>query len=362
MKILIQLILIFTPCSLIAQNCNCLLNFKSVVASVTENYSGFEDKTKNRRIEELKSFTKILQKKAAFAPNTDSCYVILRTWTEYFKDHHLRVQLDWEYRKKNPEIANRLEKLFVQKTTSSATNEKLDPRTGIRVLNGNTLFLRLPSFEWSEKRIIDSILISNDAKLKTAENLIIDIRGNNGGTDYVYNKLLPLLYTNPIIGKPDEYRSSRGNLEILEENKRNSELSLESKEFLNLIIGKMKAQPYGYINPSGKDNYEIRLDTIYEFPKRVSIIVDNNTASSAETFLLTAMQSKKVLVYGENTAGIIDYGSTQFFYMPCKDLNLVIPIARSTRLPDHPLDNIGITPDVKVSKKDIISVVSHMMQ
>lgn len=364
MKILILCLIVSAPLFLFGQDCNCLVNFDSTVSKVKANYSGFSDKVKKNNVKDFNKFTAQLRKKAILASNTDSCYVILRTWTNYFKDHHLRVQLDWRYREKYPEVAKRLNKLFVVPNNVPRSEERLDPNTHIKELDANTLLIRLPSFEWSEKKLIDSLLIAYRKRLETSENLIIDIRGNSGGTDYVYSSLLPFLYTNPIIGKPDEYRSSKDNIQALEDNLKDNDLSAASKEFLSKLIILMKAKPNGYVNPSGKDSFEIKLDSVYEFPKKVAILIDRNSASSAETFLLTASQSKKVKLYGENSAGIIDYGSTQFFNIPCKELNLVIPIARSKRLPERPIDNIGIAPNVSIGSEEIdkVKIVHKMMR
>jgi C-terminal processing protease CtpA/Prc len=129
-------------------------------------------------------------------------------------------------------------------------------------------------------------------------------------------------------------------------------LSKAGKEFLTNIINLMKQYPNQFVNPSGKDSFEIKLDTVYQYPTSIAILIDRNTASSAELFLLSAMQSTKVKVYGENSAGMLDYNNTQYFDIPCKNFNLVIPIGRSTRLPENPIDNIGVKPNIRIDQKE----------
>lgn len=51
------------------------------------------------------------------------------------------------------------------------------------VLNQNTAILRFPSFSFSEKRKIDSIIEANWQRITNIENLIIDLRNNGGGSD-----------------------------------------------------------------------------------------------------------------------------------------------------------------------------------
>ncbi|RZL21761.1 MAG: hypothetical protein EOO96_24160 [Pedobacter sp.] len=350
------------PLYLLAQDCDCKLNFVSTVSQVTANYSGYSDKVKS--LKDFKKFTSKLQQKAKITKSTDSCYVILNTWIGYFKDHHLRVQFPWRYREKYPDVVKRLNKLLLKTDGRPKAEEKLNDVTQIKQLSAETFLLRLPSFEWSEKKLIDSLIAIHKGQLQKTSNWIIDIRGNSGGIDYTYSSLLPFIYSNPVQVKPDEYRSSNGNIAILTENLNDKDLPESSKQFISNLIALMKANPNGYVNPSGKDFFEIKLDSIYPFPKKIAILMDRNSQSSAETFLLTAKQSNKVTLYGENTAGVIDYGSTQFFDLPCQDFDLVIPIARSKRLPQNPIDNIGIAPNINISpkEKDQVKVVEQMME
>lgn len=347
-----------------AQDCDCALNFNYTVKHVTADYAGFNDKVKDLNRKEFELLTKSLRKRAANAKGTDSCFVILRTWTDYFKDNHLRVQLDWRYKKKYPDVAKQLARRFAKPVVSPDANEKPGSETKISKLDANTLLIRLPTFVWDEKKNIDSVIQVYSTQIKEIPNWIIDLRGNDGGTDYAFSGLLPYLYTNPIQIKPDEYRSSTGNIEILEENLKDNDLSKEAKAFISNLISLMKAQPNGFVNPSGKESFEMKLDTVYKYPSKVAILIDRGTASSAESFLITAKQSKKVKVYGENSAGTLDYANTQYFNIPCNDLNLVIPISRSKRLPEHPIDNIGIAPDVRINATtpDKLNAIKSLMQ
>jgi hypothetical protein len=356
--------LILSSHDLFAQDCNCVGNFDYMVGRVTDSYAGFSDKVTKATQTKYASLTSQLRRKALTSNETDSCYLILRTWTNFFNDRHLRVQMDWRYREKNPDAVKRLNAFFKKPAPYSVSRDSLSSQSSIDSLSPVTLLIRLPSFEWSEKRIIDSLIKSNEMVMAKTSNWIIDIRGNSGGTDYAFSSLLPFLYTTPVKTYPDEFRSSKTNIEILQESLKDESVSTQAKEFTVRLIGLMKAQPTGYVNPYGKTYFESKLDSVYNYPKRVAILIDHNSASSAESFLLTAMQSKKVIVFGENSAGILDYDNVQFFDIPDKNFNLVIPIARSTRLPDHPIDNIGITPNVKIGSqiKDQVSFIRGKLE
>ncbi|WP_293306610.1 S41 family peptidase [Pedobacter sp. UBA5917] len=329
-----------------------------MVNSVKLNYAGYADKVKEHNYNEFSLFTSKLRKKAAKATDIKSCYIVLRTWTEWFKDHHLRVQLDWRFREKYPDAAKQLSQYFAGGKPAPLPANYPGDTSSLKLLGPDAVLLRLPSFEWSEKTVIDSLIKANIKQLESAEYWVIDIRGNVGGTDYAFNSILPYIYTNPIMGKPDEYLSSRGNIDILKEGLQSDELNSEAKSFIRKLIVLMEEKPGGFVNPSGVESVEMKFDKTCVYPKKVGILIDRKSASSAETFLLMARQSTKVSVYGENSAGMLDYGNTQFFDIPCKDLNLVIPISRSMRLPEHPIDNIGISPDKKIDRNDPDPVAS----
>lgn len=344
------LIIIIYSVSTKAQTCNCLENFDYMVKKVSLNYAGFQDKVPSKSQKEFNSFTSRLRKKAALANNVESCFMSLRNWTEYFKDHHLRVQLDWRYRKQNPLLSMELNRKFVKKERNSKIH--IPDSSFVELLGDDTVLIRLHSFEFSEKKHIDSLINVASSQFSQRSRWIIDLRGNAGGTDYAFGSLIPYIYTGPMMSRPDEYFSSADNIEVLSENLDSDEVSSESKLFINNLIAQMKATPGAFVNPSGLESIEMKLDKTLTLPKGVAILIDRNTASSAESFLLLAKQSKKVRIYGENSAGMLDYGNTQFFSIPCKDLNLIIPISRSKRLPDYPIDNIGIGPDVRIDTNE----------
>jgi C-terminal processing protease CtpA/Prc len=84
-------------------------------------------------------------------------------------------------------------------------------------------------------------------------------------------------------------------------------------------------------------------------PRNVGIIINEGNASSAEQFLLAAKESDKVILFGNcNTAGVLDYSNITPNPLPSNNYQLWCPMTRSKRLPENPIDNIGIAPDVMI--------------
>ena len=101
-----------------------------------------------------------------------------------------------------------------------------------------------------------------------------------------------------------------------------------------------------FVNTDTSDVYTSDIEIAEHSPKQIAVLVNKRTASSGEAFVLAAKQSKKVKVLGVPTYGAIDYGSASLFEFGCPDFQLVMPTWRIMRLPDYPIDNIGVQPDI----------------
>ena len=81
-------------------------------------------------------------------------------------------------------------------------------------------------------------------------------------------------------------------------------------------------------------------------PARVIVLTDGDCASSCEGFVLAARQSAKVKTMGLRTFGALDVSNMNFVESPCGAYRLSYATSRSRRLPDYPVDDYGIQPDV----------------
>jgi hypothetical protein len=214
-------------------------------------------------------------------------------------------------------------------------------------LTDSTFYLRVPSFvdDYTENSVR-----KHWQEIITRPNLIIDIRNNGGGQDTYYQVLSDLVYTQPFESKGVEWYATVDNIKLYEDALKNGEIENgeEGIEWTNALLAEMKKNVGGFVEHPlmGKDEI-VTKDTVYPYPKRVGIIINDGDASSAEQFLLEAKNSKKVKLFGNcNTAGVLDYSNIVPVNFPSGKYELNYPMTRSRRLPDHPIDNIGIAPDV----------------
>ena len=108
---------------------------------------------------------------------------------------------------------------------------------------------------------------------------------------------------------------------------------------------------------------DIELEEVFKKPEKVAICIDRNCASSTEQFLIFALQSPKVTLFGENTAGCIDFSNLVPAQTPSKNWTVYYPISRSKRIPLNQIDGHGIEPHVQMDtgSKDLINqVVGHL--
>lgn len=90
---------------------------------------------------------------------------------------------------------------------SNAISAELDLLEGfyIKELNSKTLLLKISSFDPVYTKRITKLIDDNKKLLNNHKNLIIDLRGNGGGTDFSFRPILPYIYSNPVRFLGGEY-------------------------------------------------------------------------------------------------------------------------------------------------------------
>lgn len=213
-------------------------------------------------------------------------------------------------------------------------------------ITDKTSLLCISSFEDQYVERIEKILTDNQDAIENSENLIIDVRINLGGTYDAYDEILPYIITNNIRGVGMEFLVTQTLIDGVEDWFDDEEGKEKARRWISMFEGNIGK----FINTDTADVYISKIKIAERSPKQIVLLVNKRTASSGEAFVLEAKQSKKVKILGVPTYGAIDYGSASLFDFGCKDYKLMMPTWRDMRLPDYPLDNIGIQPDVYLDK------------
>jgi hypothetical protein len=237
--------------------------------------------------------------------------------------------------------------------TSSESLDKMFPSSEffVRRLSAKTLWIRLPNFRDENASVVAQLLKDNQGALETTDNLIIDTRRNGGGSDFVYDPLIPLIYTRPIYSVGIEMRASVDNIALRQTIAEELAKVPEAKDTVaqlqrqNILMG---ANIGRYVQPNSAPFSIQRMTNVRLFPKRVAVLIDR-AGSTGEQFLLDARQSHKVTLFGqENSAGVLDFANVVSMKSPSGRFEVQWPTSRSLRLPDDPVDIGGIAPDIRI--------------
>jgi Peptidase family S41 len=234
-----------------------------------------------------------------------------------------------------------------------AFRHSLNLAIGLERLGPNTLLLHLPSFNDRFARAVDSVISANRTELARTENLIIDLRGNGGGSDFVYGPILPWLYTDTIVDINSNLYATEDNIAKFVSLSGDTTFPAGQRAEFATLVSRMRAVQGGWLV---RDDSRMGFDRVLPYPRRVALVVDRWCGSSCEQFVLAAKQSRKVTVYGDNTAGVLDYANQWSLTSPCGNWRLAYPTSRSNRLPQQPVDPHGIAPDVRIPVEEMMPV------
>lgn len=213
-------------------------------------------------------------------------------------------------------------------------------------LSDSTVLLQLPSMDPTYRARFDSVVQANRDVILRTPNLIVDVRGNGGGADATYQPLLPLMYTDSIRSAGIQVLSTALNIANFQGFAADTLLPASSREWAGEVAATLRRHPGTLVQVA--DSSVDAFDTVYPFPRRVAMLVDEGCGSSCEQLVLAARQSRKVTLYGQNTAGVLDYANVSDAQTVCPVLQVRWATSRSSRLPAEPVDPDGIAPHVRL--------------
>jgi len=331
-KNIFYVIILFYGNSLSAQNnCNCEVALERLITTIERDYPGFKEKTEE--------FTELYRnhKTASLAKSeitgNQDCIRVLNEYASFFRDEHIYIEAKSENK---------------QETTGADDPNQHKPEMDAKMLVSNIFYIKMSSFKYENIAPVNELIAKNKKHIEKSKALIIDVRDNFGGTDDVYQPLLPYILTNPLRIMNVEFLSTPTLINGL----RDYALQNVHKDSLK-AVQQIEEDLKEYKENLGRfvlyDGKKVTTDTIKlhsKSPKQIIILANKNVASAGENFLFSARQSKKVKILGTLSMGVLDYGSIREFKLECDNYTLYLPTYRSARLPDYPIDNIGIQPDV----------------
>ena len=219
-----------------------------------------------------------------------------------------------------------------------------------RSLTTATAYLRIPSFDGSLHAQLDSVY--RRVAAAPPQNLIIDVRGNGGGSDANVVPLVPLLYTSSFQDdQREEYYVTADNVARFAAYYRNmrrdsARYGATALQHFRTTLRWLQQAPSGQFMADPTKTLKT-FTGVASRPERVVILYDRGCASSCETLLFWAKHSTKTTLGGENSGGYVGYGNV--FSVPTPCLGFVLT-STTLRLPNQiPYEAVGVAPDVPLT-------------
>ncbi|HYC29723.1 MAG TPA: S41 family peptidase, partial [Chitinophagaceae bacterium] len=242
------------------------------------------------------------------------------------------------------------------------------PNAGIvsfKKINDNTNLITIRSFSEEYRKLIDSVVSANDKTIRAADNLIIDVRGNGGGSDISYAPLEKYLFTHPYISIGAEVYCTNDNIDKFRGLVTNPVFTPQEQENFKTRVKGMEQHLNQYWSSYPVYNNSDTFPVLAQ-PKRIAVIIDSFCGSTTEQFLLDpVLNSKKVTIFGTHSAGVLDYANNYFFRVPNTDFTVNYPTSRSSRIDlGKGIDNKGIQPNIQLdnSTKDWVKYASNYLE
>ena len=315
-------------------------DFDFVVDTIEKNYAGFPSKVTESNLSEFESLTTSLRDSFLNAEDHKRKEELINAFLAFFNDKHISIRAN-------------------EATPIETGSTELKP--SFRRIDGDTVLISIPSFLPVNYEAINNLIQEQHEVLTNTPNLILDLRGNGGGSDECFNSLLPYVCPESIKVIGADVRSTQGNIDYLRDLTTIHELPEEALLQIKALTALMAENLGGFVEMVPTQTIE--LGEVFAKPLKVAICIDKECASSTEQFLIFALESPKVVLFGENTAGCIDFSNIVPAQTPSKNWTLFYPISRSKRIPSKQIDGHGIEPHFRIdteSKELIDEVVKHL--
>lgn len=184
-----------------------------------------------------------------------------------------------------------------------------DPRAPTVSLRERSVVISIPSHDPSYLRRLDSLVAASIEQIRTRGLLIIDLRGNEGGSSFTSRALNPLIASDarrvtPFdSGTPVMLSSAH---QILYAKRFTG---TDTSAFVRSLVARMEANPGQLVSLSEDSQPSTESDSVLSGNWRVAVLVDRGTVSASEVLVLRALRSTRAVVIGEPTAGALDYQS-----------------------------------------------------
>lgn len=243
--------------------------------------------------------------------------------------------------------------------------DPVDPRRPTaRAMSDGTVVFAVPSHLPEYEPVLTALVAEFADRLRAAGTLIVDLRGNEGGSSGMTGALMP--YIGSADRRTPRYGSDTGSvIRSSPDNIAYVERVLSEGWLPRDLADRMRAAPGALVHIPAPPQAALPASTWITGPRRVAILVDGGVVSAAEAAVLSAMQSTRVTVFGEPTGGVIDFQNVRLvggISCPAQGIYLGYPTLGRAGAASHPINPTGIVPDVPIGRDvadPIAAIIAH---
>jgi C-terminal processing protease CtpA/Prc len=184
--------------------------------------------------------------------------------------------------------------------------------------------------------------------------MIVDLRGNEGGGSGMTHSLEPFISLTT--EKPNPFPTD-GLLMLSSEDQiayARRGFGPETTAFVRSLVDRLKAHPGELVplhDPGAPPTSDPHDAVVTTGPRAVGVLIDRGTVSASEVLVLTALRSPRATVFGEPTAGALDYQTASIVSISPREKRWYLGYGTITRAGDLPRGGMrgrGIPPQVPI--------------
>lgn len=226
-----------------------------------------------------------------------------------------------------------------------------DPRAPtIRAL-GTSVILAMPSHDPRFAPVLRQLLQAWHERIVAAAPLVIDLRGNEGGSSSTSAPILAYVRGDSMLARPfPEWRptviASPEHLTWARSFVREGQ---PPTPLIGRLIDRMAAAPGAIVRYIDDPDLppEAAWPAAASGPSRVVVLTDGGVVSAGESFVAQLLRSPKVTTWGEATGGVLDYQMTRLVGIGVAPFRVILgypTIGNHPELPDGGIRRRGFAP------------------
>jgi Peptidase family S41 len=226
----------------------------------------------------------------------------------------------------------------------------IDSQPVVGLIDPNVVLWRVPSAHVQYLKPIQDAFALYASSLASLPYWIIDLRGNAGGTDRIWSFFWPYLSTGVLVQGGTSFWASAGNREYfgMAAASAASFGCADDAQWYKSVVQAMQQVQVGFVEPNlAGFAASLHLDTAKDQPQKFIVLIDDKTASSAETLIEMAKQSMKGIIVGQSASkGCTDSGNLRYAILPSRRWGFYFGTSISNNSQRVPIDKGGYQPDI----------------